>query len=290
MGCLKSFLRKVRPNPLERILQKAKGPRFLICWNRGLGDIALGLYAMVLRIRTVMPAAEITFLTRPDLQEGFTLLEGVKTIACEWERHMAVKAPDHLSESFDVVIENPDPTYWVKWQIGTLTPRLAWRAEYDAFHRKFNLPVNYRYIAVQVAGESGWGEFRAWPIESWRRFCDALLSRPDVRIILLGKKALPPFDLDNVVDLRGKTSVLEALSVIKNCAFAAVLPDSGLLSLLYYLDCSFPLRLISLWADPRQGILKQKASSPNNLLDHLPLIGENEIIANIKAEVVLSYV
>ena len=65
---LKKLIRKFGPNPLDRILEKAKQKNhktFLIYWNRGLGDIALGLYAIVHRIRETIPDAEITFLTRP---------------------------------------------------------------------------------------------------------------------------------------------------------------------------------------------------------------------------------
>ena len=62
-----SFLNSLRGNELDRLLKKASSERkqkFLIVWNRGLGDIALGLYALVYRIKSVMPAAHIAFLTR----------------------------------------------------------------------------------------------------------------------------------------------------------------------------------------------------------------------------------
>jgi ADP-heptose:LPS heptosyltransferase len=45
--------------------------KILLAWNRGLGDIALGLYAIIQRIREFIPDAEITFLIRENLQEGF---------------------------------------------------------------------------------------------------------------------------------------------------------------------------------------------------------------------------
>ena len=70
-------------NPLDRIIKKARvrdQKRFLLFWNRGLGDIALGLYAIVHRIRESIPNAEITFLTRPNLYDGFVLLGGVNII------------------------------------------------------------------------------------------------------------------------------------------------------------------------------------------------------------------
>lgn len=64
---------------LERTAKKG-GKKILLGWNRGLGDIALGLYAMVQRIREIVPNAEITFVVRENLRDGFSMLEGVKTI------------------------------------------------------------------------------------------------------------------------------------------------------------------------------------------------------------------
>ena len=79
----KSLLRKLLPNPLDKLLKKAQREnqrKILITFDRGLGDIALGLYALVFRIRSFIPEAEITFLTRSDLKEGFSLLKGVSVL------------------------------------------------------------------------------------------------------------------------------------------------------------------------------------------------------------------
>ncbi len=69
----KKLYRKFGPNPLDQMLKKQSGKKILIFWNRGLGDIALGLFAIVHRIREFIPDSQITFLTRPNLRDGFLL-------------------------------------------------------------------------------------------------------------------------------------------------------------------------------------------------------------------------
>ncbi|MBI5273582.1 MAG: hypothetical protein HY860_00830, partial [Chlamydiales bacterium] len=77
--------------------------------------------------------------------------------------------------------------------------------------------------------------------------------------------------------LRGETSLEEMLCIIKNHCRDLIVPDSGILSMTYYVDEQFPLNIYSMWSDPRQGILKQKVSSPNALLTHHPFIAEKNI-------------
>ena len=86
----RTFSRIFLPNRLDFICRYARlrhRKRILLAWNRGLGDIALGLYAIVERIHQLIPDAEITFLIRANLQDGFSLLRGVHTIvAPDWKR------------------------------------------------------------------------------------------------------------------------------------------------------------------------------------------------------------
>src|SRR5262245_57729900 len=80
---IRSLVRKLRGDELDRILEGAArggARRFLVFWNRGLGDIALGLYALFARIRQAVPTAEIAVLTRQDLAEAFTLLDVQRVI------------------------------------------------------------------------------------------------------------------------------------------------------------------------------------------------------------------
>ncbi|MEN9654087.1 MAG: hypothetical protein RL235_199, partial [Chlamydiota bacterium] len=62
----RSLSRSLFPNPFDRKLRKlARKARrsVLLGWNRGLGDIPLGVYAMVWRIKELVPDAAITILT-----------------------------------------------------------------------------------------------------------------------------------------------------------------------------------------------------------------------------------
>lgn len=287
----RTFSRAFLPNPFDRMLKRTArkgGKRILLAWNRGLGDIALGLYAMVQRIRTFIPDAEITFLTRENLREGFSMLEGVKTlIAPEWKRGQPAKIDAALKKQFDLVVEKPSPTDWVRWQLGVLVPRLKWDAVNDSLCEKFQMPKGFVFVGAQVAGETHYALWRDWPIERWRALFDRLEQMEQVRIVLFGVGKEPKFPHKNIIDLRGKTTLLELLSIIKHRCHALIGPDSGIASITYYLDASFPLRMISLWADPTQGILKQGVPSPNPQLVHRPLIAEGRDLSTVAVDQVL---
>ena len=69
-------------------------------------------------MREYLPEAKVTFITRPDLKDGFQLLKGVDVIiAPEWARGKPTPLPVNLP-AFDLVIPNADPSYWVAWQRG----------------------------------------------------------------------------------------------------------------------------------------------------------------------------
>ena len=89
---------------------------------------------------------------------------------------------------------------------------------------------------------------------------------------------------------RGQTSLLEMLAIVKNRCRVLVAPDSGVLTMAYCLDCAFPLTVVSLWSDPRPGVLKQDVASPNPLLRHVPLIGADEDVRRIPVDDVLRHV
>jgi len=295
----KTITRALLPNPLEQILRKAKRKkhtRFLLAWNRGLGDIALGLYAIVHRIKEVIPNAEITFVIRKNLKEGFSLFPEVKTLIAEdWERSKPYNLQKTLqdlrvsSSSYDVMIAFPNPTYWVKWQRGKLTPKLTWKKEYDALEKAFSLDEKYTYIGVQPLAETHYGHWRNLPEKKWKELFALAEKRQDLRFLLFGYGSVPSFSQKNVIDLRGKTSLYSLLSIIKNRCKYLILPDSGILSMAFYLNESFPIKVISLWGDPRHGILKQSVASPNPQLEHIPLIGEYKNLDSLTSEKIFSY-
>jgi len=52
----------------------------------------------------------------------------------------------------------------------------------------------------------------------------------------------------------------------------------------FYLAEDFPLDVVSLWSDPRQGVLKQGCPSPNPRLRHEALQGRNEDVRNLPVD------
>lgn len=285
------------PNRLDWLCKrtaKRGGKKILLAWNRGLGDIALGLYAIVHRIRSLIPEAEISFLVRENLLDGFSLLEGVKAIPARgWKRGEPYDVEASLREmgrgpkEYDLIIPWPSPTDWVSWQHGTLVPRLSWKPEYDALWKRFGLEEDAIYIGVQASAETNYGHWRNWPQNRWCEFFEELRLYPRARALLFGFGQEPRFESGQIIDLRGKTTLFELLSIIKNRCSHLIAPDSGILSMSYYLDSPFPLQIVSLWADPKHGILKQNVASPNPLLVHRPLIGSHRDCSTISAKQVL---
>ena len=292
----KRLWHKFGPNPLDLLLKRAQRQnkrRFLIGWNRGLGDIPLGLYALISRIHTFIPDAEITFLTRKDLIPGFELMGGVRTIVANgWKRGEKNDFYETLSklgvnaEEFDVLIEAPDPTRWLKWQHGKVTPKLHWKAEWDELWKKFPLHDEGPYIGMHIQTETNYATWRNWPFSSWEQLATQIAEKGG-KTLLFGFHQSPQFSAPEAIDLRGKTSLFELLSIIKNRCSGVVLPDSGVLAMTYYLTEAFPIRVVSLWADPYMGILKQNVASPNPNLVHTPLLGAGKDIQNISVDQVL---
>lgn len=280
---MKYLWRKYGINPLDQVLkvaQRAGKKRVLICWNRGMGDIALGLYGLNYRIREFLPDAEITYLTRSDLKEGFELLENLNVLADpEWNRHLSFDLDCSLSKlglkrsDFDVILEKPDPTNWLIRQRAVLIPKLRWDPQWDALCNQFAVDKDKHCVGVHVQTETFYSSFdRNWPLDYWKELFQRITCEKNGQILLFGFSPSPPFDIPGVIDLRGKTGLYDMLSLIKNRCTHLVLPDSGPLAMSYYLNCSFPITVVSLWADPRHGVLKQKVPSPNPLLTHIPLL------------------
>jgi ADP-heptose:LPS heptosyltransferase len=299
MGWFAKYI--LKENKLDTIFKRAKRNnkrRFLILWNRGLGDIPLGLYALIYRIREFIPEAQITFITRKNLEDAFYLLdEAINVISVSWwYRRVPMNMKDtfkrlNIKENdYDIFLKNLNPTKWLSWQIGKLTPKLKWKDQYDKLCEHFNLlESSHSYIGVHLNTETNqfYRYQKDWPAGNWRTLFERL-SEVNIQVVLFGHYKTESFDLPSVIDLRGNTTLLEMLSIIKNRCNILIAPDGGILAMVYYLDVFFPITIISLWADPRQGVLRQAVPSPNKGLTHIPLIGDKEDITNIDVDKVLS--
>ena len=286
------MLNKIRdliiPNPLNRLLTeycKKDKQSFLIYWNRGLGDIPLGLYALCIQIRKKIPKARIVFLTRADLAEAFTMLEDVEVIVDKTMKR-GLSYCLQGGREFDVVIEKVESKKWLNWQLGKLTPKLKWQERWDSLSEKFGLDNAKGYLGVHVSSETSgyYGYEKNWSKESFQKLFYKIAEEKRQKILLFGIKKEGDFLGANLIDLRGKTSLFEMLSIIKNHCSHLLAPDSGVLSIAYYINEDFYLKVVSLWADPKQGILKQRVASPNRKLFHYPLIGDKKCVENISAE------
>jgi len=297
---IKYLWRRYGINPLDQLLkaaQKDHKQKLLICWNRGMGDIPLGLYGFNYRIRQFIPDAIITYLTRSDLKEGFELLEGIEVLVDpDWKRHHPIDLDRSLSrlqlkrEAFDLILEKPDPTHWLIHQRGKLIPKLKWDPEWDRLCQSFSIHPEQPCVGVHVQTETFYSSFdRNWPLDYWKELFMKLVEEKQQQVLLFGFNQIPAIDLPGVIDLRGKTSLYEMLSLIKNHCQYLVLPDSGPLAMTYYLDADYPIRIVSLWADPRHGVLKQKVASPNPSLVHIPLLSpKKRDLRALSVETVLS--
>lgn len=283
-------------NPLDRILKPYTAhasPRVLIYWNRGLGDIPLGLYALCAHIRKVIPDAQVVFLTRADLALAFEMLDNIEVLVDENMKRGESPSVDRglmqhglKRENFDLIIEKVDSKRWLDWQLGTLTPKLTWNSDWDACAGAFGLEDTKSYLGVHVSSETAqyYGYEKNWSPEAFQKLFDLISKTSTQKIILFGMKPQHVFQGKNIIDLRGRTSLFEMLAIIKSHCSHLLAPDSGVLSIVYYINAQFPLNMVSLWADPRQGILKQKVDSPNLQLIHHPLVGKKECVAHISVD------
>ena len=290
---LKRIINAIRPNPFDMLLKQVSQEdknRFLIVWNRGLGDVPLGLYALVHRINSYIPHASITFLTRKDLAQACQLIDGIKILVDErWERgkpvniEKSLKNHDLSTNMFDVVLEKPNPTKWLKWQLKTLVPKLKYKKEWDDLTEKYKLDPNETYIGchIQTETENFYDYEKNWDLASWRDLFKRISQEKKGKVLLFGMNKNPAFLMDDVIDLRGQTNLIEMISLIKNRCCYLVAPDSGVLSISFYIDIEYPIHVVSLWSDSKQGILRQGVHSPNSQYKHVPLRGKNSNVTNI---------
>ena len=161
---------------------------------------------------------------------------------------------------------------------------LRWNPPWDELVGRFpEVAADRVVIGAHVNSETAsyYGYVKDWPAERWQELFARFGEAEGVHWVLLGYSTQQRYAGPAITDLRGKTGIPELLSVIRNRCRVLIAPDSGVLTMAYYLDADFPLDVISLWSDPRQGILLQGCPSPNPSLRHVHLIGEGDDVTKL---------
>ena len=285
-AALRSLADRVAGDPFERALARAaraRVTRVVFFWNRGLGDIALGLVPRFARTAGRLPGAAVEVVTRAELEEPFRLtaataihvVPGLARADGADAASACARLPRDPREGA-LAIDRPDPTRWLAIARDPAPPRFTWDPRHDALAARFGGADDGRpWIAIHASTETArhYRTVKDWPPERWRALFAGAAKTGDARFVLLGHEREPAYDAPNVLDLRGRTGFLEMLALVRTRCTALVAPDGGVLNAVYLLDAQFPLRVVSLWADPGQGILKADTPSPNRHLSHVPLVG-----------------
>lgn len=285
---------RVAGTAFDRALRAAARERrsaFVFAWNHGLGDVALGLMPLFARIRARIAGSRIVVFTRADLADAFALAGVDELHVVPGLTRNAALDPVAAAAGLNVslpegatVFANPDPDRWLGSRRHEYAPALAWNSAWNAkADRLVAAADGVVGIGAHVDSETGayYGYVKDWPAAAWRELFARFPAARRVRWLLFGCGSLAGFDQPNVLDLRGRTDLLELLAVIRTRCRVLVAPDSGVLAAAYYLAADFPLDVVSLWSDPRQGVLKQGSPSPNPRLRHRPLLGAGDDVRNI---------
>ena len=288
---------RVRGTPFDRAVSAAVRSgrhHFVFGWNRGLGDVALGLVPLFARIRLADPDSRIVVFTRADLADAFRLTDADAVhVVAGAARGAAIDVPAAAAAAgvalppAATVFADPDPTRWLDGRRQAFPPALRWDPAWNArADRLVPAATGAVDIAAHVSSETAqhYGYVKDWPAARWRDLIARFPAERGVRWLLLGNEATPAFAQPNVVDLRGRTGFLDVLALVRARCRVLVAPDSGVLTTAYYLAQDFPLEVVSLWSDPRQGILKQGCASPNPRLAHVALVGRGDDVRNLACD------
>ncbi len=285
---------RIAGTAFDRALRAAEreGRReFVFGWNRGLGDVALGLVPLFARIRARIAGSRIIVFTRVDLAEAFVLagvdeLHVVPGLVRDVALDPAAAAArmNVALPSAAIVFASPDPGRWLSGRRHEHAPALGWNAAWNVKAERL-VPAQDGVVTIgaHVNSETAhyYGYVKDWPPDAWHKLFSRFPAARGVRWLLFGAAATVAFEQRNVVDLRGRTNLLDLLAVIRTRCRILIAPDSGVLAAAYYLADDFPLDVVSLWSDPRQGVLKQGTPSPNAELRHQPLLGRDDDVRNI---------
>ena len=293
----------------ERLIEDARRrgeKKFLVAWNRGLGDIPLCVYGFVALIKKNINDAKVTIMTRSGLDEVFRLIRLVDDVITipHWTREDNLKKGQParldvdeeleklgLKGNFDVIIYNLKAGKWRKRQIGRIVPRLEWSKDYNILCEDlkfFKINENKFIVSLHPDSETGhiYGYNKNWDMGKWKGLVKRLLSTyNDIYFILLGltRQDEPFLDSPFIIDMRGRTDIKQLLSIVTSSNML-IAPDSGILNLVHFLDVDIPLDIVSFWGPAKYGILQLKVASPNRLLNHFPLFGKREDINTIMVE------
>jgi hypothetical protein len=250
---------------------------------------------LFLRIRREFPGDRTEVATREELRAPFELagVDAVHVVAgLEREARIDLRReppPGVEIERYAAVFEYPDPNRWLEGRRRDYPPVLPWNPRWDVLVSRFPQVSHDRIvIGAHVHSETAgyYGYVKDWPATSWQSLISRFGEASGVQWLLFGRNAEFPLEAPNVLDLRGQTSFAELMSLIRNRCRVLIAPDSGVLTMAYYLDAPFAIDVISLWADPRQGILLQDCASPNPRLRHVALQSPQEDIRKLGIEAV----
>jgi hypothetical protein len=283
--------------PFARALARARrdGRReFVFGWNRGLGDIALGLVPLFVQIRAAVPGSRIAVFTRAELAVPFELAgaDAIHVIPglerdTDFDLGAAAARVGIALPPDATVFADPDPTRWLGDDRRAFPPALRWDPAWNALADRLAPPAGAEVvIGAHVHSETAryYGYVKDWPVAAWQALFARFPVTRGVRWVLFGNAADAAYAGTDALDLRGRTDFLELLAVIRTRCRILVAPDSGVLTATYYLADDFPLEIVSLWSDPRQGVLKQGCPSPNPSLRHVPLQGPGEDLRNLSPD------
>jgi hypothetical protein len=288
---------RIRGNEFERALRAARhrdSHDYVFCWNRGLGDVALGLAPLFAMIRAQDADSRIIVFTRGELAEMF-VLAGVDDLhvvpdlqrGAAIDPNAAAAKTGVLLSTSALVFADPDPTQWLDGRRQEACPSLRWDPAWNARADRLLPAISGEIvIGAHVSSETAqyYGYAKDWPASAWQDLFARFPATRNVRWLLFGNAPTTPYEQSNLDDLRGRTTLLDLLAVIRTRCRILVAPDSGILTAAFYLAEDFPLDIVSLWSDPRQGVLKQGCPSPNRRLRHQALQGRDEDVRNLPVD------
>ena len=280
---LKRWSRSRRPRARHRVRARACAPReragrrdFVFAWNRGLGDIALGLVPLFARIRAQDPRQP--HRGRHARRSGGGVRARRRGRDPRRARHWSARSPVDPSRRpmrrrasrcplGDRVRRSRSDALARRAAAGVSAFACAGDAEWNALadDRCAAEPRRHRDRRARELGDRA----VLWLREGLARrrvagAVRAVSASRNVRWLLFGNvRATTSSRRRTSSTCAGRRRSSSCSPSIRNRCRILVAPDSGVLTAAYYLADDFPLDVISLWSDPRQGILKQGCPSPN---------------------------